>query len=266
MGRAPAEGRRVSAPGRDGVLAGRVAVVTGGSRGLGRAMVAGFAAEGAAVVIASRKLGACEELARELRERHGTEALAVAANVSRWEDCDALAAAAYERFGEVHVLVNNAGMSPLYPSLEAVTEELWDKVLATNLRGPFRLSALFGTRMAAGSGGSIINVSSVEAATPTPNALPYGAAKAGLEALTLGCMRAFGPKVRVNTIRCGPFRTDISKAWGDIAAIEESARQRMPLGRIGEPEDIVGSALYLASDASAYCTGTTIRLDGGGSR
>jgi NAD(P)-dependent dehydrogenase (short-subunit alcohol dehydrogenase family) len=96
--------------------------------------------------------------------------------------------------------------------------------------------------------------------------VPYGAAKAGLEALTIGFMRAFGPKVRVNTIRCGAFRTDIAKAWGDISRLDELVKLQMPLGRIGEPEDIVGAALYLASDASAYCTGTTIRLDGGGSR
>jgi NAD(P)-dependent dehydrogenase (short-subunit alcohol dehydrogenase family) len=249
-----------------GVLAGKVAVVTGGSRGLGREMVLAYAEAGAAVVVASRKLDACESLAAEVTDRFGVDALAVAANVSHWDDCDALAAAAYDRFGEVDVLVNNAGMSPLYPSLDTVTEELWDKVVATNLRGPFRLGALFGTKMAAANGGSIINVSSVAAVRPGPNELPYGAAKAGLEALTLGFMRAFGPKVRVNTIRCGPFRTDISKAWGDISRMEEMARVRMPLGRIGEPEDVVGAALFLASDASVYCTGTTIGLDGGGSR
>ncbi len=249
-----------------GVLAGKVAVVTGGSRGLGRAMVLAFAEAGAAVVIASRKLDACQSVAAEVAERFGAEALAVGANVSHWDDCDALADAAYDRFGEVHVLVNNAGMSPLYPSLDAVSEALWDKVIGVNLRGPFRLGALFGTKMAAATGGSIINVSSDAAVTPSPNELPYGAAKAGLEALTLGFMRTFGPKVRVNTIRCGPFRTDISKAWGDISRMEEMARVRMPLGRIGEPEDVVGTALYLASDASAYCTGTTISLDGGGVR
>jgi NAD(P)-dependent dehydrogenase (short-subunit alcohol dehydrogenase family) len=248
----------------NGTLGGKVAVVTGGSRGLGRAMVLAFAQEGASVVVASRKLDACEALASEVRDRFGVEALAVSANVSHWDDCDALTAAAYERFGEVDVLVNNAGMSPLYPSLDAVTEALWDKVLATNLRGPFRLGALFGTKMAAGRGGSIINVSSGAAVSAGPTELPYAAAKAGLEVLTLGFMRAFGPKVRVNTIRCGPFRTDISKAWGDISRMEEMARARMPLGRIGEPEDVVGTALFLASDASAYCTGTTIGLDGGG--
>ncbi|MGH8996616.1 MAG: SDR family NAD(P)-dependent oxidoreductase [Acidimicrobiales bacterium] len=246
-----------------GALDGKVAVVTGGSRGLGRAMVLGYAEAGAAVVIASRKLDACLALAGEVADRFGADALAVSANVSSWADCDALATAALERFGQVDVLVNNAGMSPLYPSLTEVTEALYDKVLATNLRGPFRLAALIGTEMAKGDGGSIINVSSVEAVRTTGHALPYGMAKAGLEALTMGLMRSFGPKVRANTIRCGPYRTDISKAWGDISLVEERAKRTMPLGRIGEPEDVVGTAIYLASDASAYCTGTTICLDGG---
>jgi NAD(P)-dependent dehydrogenase (short-subunit alcohol dehydrogenase family) len=246
-------------------LKGKVALVTGGSRGLGRAMVLAFAEAGASVVIASRKVEACQSVAAEAADRFGVEALAVGANVSSWDDCDALVDAAYGRFGRVDVLVNNAGMSPLYPSLDQVTEALYDKVLGVNLKGPFRLGALVGTKMAAGDGGSIINISS-EAVSPAPNAVPYGAAKAGLEALTIGFMRAFGPTVRVNTIRCGAFRTDISKAWGDISLLDEMAKQRMPLGRIGEPEDIVGAALYLASDASAYCTGTTIRLDGGASR
>jgi NAD(P)-dependent dehydrogenase (short-subunit alcohol dehydrogenase family) len=244
----------------------KVALVTGGSRGLGRAMVLAFAEVGASVVIASRKVDACEGLAAEVADRFGAQALAVGANVSSWDDCDALVAAAYERFGRVDVLVNNAGMSPLYPSLDQVTESLYDKVLGVNLKGPFRMSALVGTKMVAGDGGSIINISSAAAASPGPDAVPYGAAKAGLEALTIGFMRAFGPKVRVNTIRCGAFRTDIAKAWGDISRLDELAKLQMPLGRIGEPEDIVGAALYLASDASAYCTGTTIRLDGGGSR
>jgi NAD(P)-dependent dehydrogenase (short-subunit alcohol dehydrogenase family) len=132
-----------------------------------------------------------------------------------------------------------------------------------NCKGPFRLTSVIGTRMSTGAGGSIINISSVEAERPEPTALPYAAAKAGLEALTLGFVRAFGPTVRVNTIRCGMFRTDISKAWGDPAAVDAMARKRIAVGRIGEPEDIVGAALYLASDASAYCTGATIRLDGG---
>jgi NAD(P)-dependent dehydrogenase (short-subunit alcohol dehydrogenase family) len=244
-------------------LEGKIALVTGGSRGLGRAMVLAFAAAGASVVIASRKLDACEAVAAEVRERSGREAHAVEVNVSSWPQCDALVDAAYDRFGRIDVLVNNAGMSPLYPSLGDVSEALFDKVIGVNLKGPFRISALVGERMAAGGGGSIINISSLEAARPEPTALPYAAAKAGLEALTLGCARAFGPTVRVNTIQCGMFRTDIAKAWGDPEAIDAFARERFALGRIGEPEDIVGAALFLASDASAFCTGATIRLDGG---
>jgi NAD(P)-dependent dehydrogenase (short-subunit alcohol dehydrogenase family) len=247
----------------DGPLHGKVALVTGGSRGLGREMVVAFADAGASVVIASRKIDACEALAEEVSTRFGTEALAVAANVSSWDDCDALVAVAYDRFDRVDVLVNNAGMSPLYPSLDQVNEALYDKVLGVNMKGPFRLTSLIGTRMADGAGGSIINISSTEAVRADPTALPYAAAKAGLEALTLGFMRAFGPKVRVNTIRCGMFRTDISKAWGDPTAVDEMARQRIALGRVGEPPEVVGAALFLATDASAYCTGATIALDGG---
>jgi NAD(P)-dependent dehydrogenase (short-subunit alcohol dehydrogenase family) len=244
-------------------LLGKVALVTGGSRGLGREMALAFAEAGASVVIASRKLDAWQSLADEVHARYGVDAFAVAANVSRWADCDALAASSYARFGRVDVLVNNAGMSPLYPSVDDVSEELFDKVIGVNLKGPFRLTSLVGTRMAAGAGGSIINISSVEAERPESTALPYAAAKAGLEALTLGFVRAFGPTVRVNSIRCGMFRTDISKAWGDPAAVDALARQRIALRRVGEPSEIVGAALFLATDASAYCTGATIRLDGG---
>ena len=244
-------------------LRNRVALITGGSRGLGREMVLGFAEAGASVVIASRKLDACEALAEEVTARFGGAALPVAANVSSWDDCDALVAAAYDRFGQVDVLVNNAGMSPLYPSLPEVGEALYDKVLGVNLKGPFRLTSLIGTRMAESGGGSIINISSGEATHPEATALPYAAAKAGLEALTLGFMRAFGPTVRVNTIRCGMFRTDIAKAWGDPALVDQLARQRVALGRVGDPAEIVGAALFLATDASAYCTGATITLDGG---
>lgn len=246
-----------------GALDGKVVVVTGGSRGLGQAMVRGFAAAGASVVIASRKLEACEALAREVEHVLGTPALPVAANVSRWDDCDALADAALDRFGHVDVLVNNAGLAPLYPSEVEVGEALFDKVIGVNLRGPYRLMARLGAEMVAAGGGSMINISSIEATHPERGALPYAAAKAGLEALSAGFMRALGPSVRVNTIRCGLFATDIAKAWGPRHEVDAAARERFVLERIGEPAEIVGAALFLASDASSYCTGTTIRLDGG---
>ena len=242
-------------------LSGKIALVTGGSRGLGRAMVLAFAEQGADVVIASRKLDACEALAKDVRERFGCEALAHACHVAQWDQIDALVEAAYERFGRVDILVNNAGLSPLYESLPAVTEELYDKVLGINLKGPFRLSALIGSRMAEGAGGSIINVSSVAAVRPTPEVIPYAAAKAGLNAMTIGYAHAYGPKVRVNCIMAGPFMTDISKAW-DLKVFEEQAKS-FAMKRGGEPDEVIGAALYFASAASSFCTGAILRLDGG---
>jgi len=241
-------------------LDGKIALITGGTRGLGLAMARAFADAGADVVVASRDAEACERVAAELRER-GRRALGHPCHVGRWAEVDALADAAYEAFGRVDVLVNNAGMSPLYPSVEEVTEELWDKVAAVNIRGPFRLTALVGSRMARDGGGSIVNVSSTASVRPTPDVLPYAAAKAGLNALTEGFAHAFGPSVRVNAIMPGPFLTDISKAW-DMDAFVRRA-QAFPLRRGGEPEEIVGAALYLASDASSFTTGAIIRVDGG---
>ena len=214
-------------------LSGKVALVTGGSRGLGRQMALAFADHGADLVITSRKLDNCEAVAREI-EAKGRTALAVGCHVGHWDECDALVEAAYERFGKVDVLVNNAGMSPLYPKLSAVTEELFDKVVGVNLKGPYRLSALVGERMAEGEGGSIINVSSNAAVEASPNSEPYGAAKAGINSLTRSLAFAFGKKVRVNCIQAGPFLTDISKAW--TPQTFEAFKTRLALGRGGEPE------------------------------
>lgn len=243
-------------------LTDKVAVVTGGSRGLGREMVLGFAHQGADVVIASRKGDDCQRLADEVEKETGRRALAVACHVGHWQECDALFKKTYETFGRADILVNNAGMSPFYTSLEECSEALFDKVLAVNLKGPFRLTSLFGTRMAAQDGGSVINVSSVAAVTPTAEEIPYAAAKAGLNNLTLGSARAFGPTVRVNCIMPGPFLTDISKAW-DLDGFAKMAKKKIPLQRGGEPEEVVAAALYFASDASRYTTGAILKIDGG---
>jgi NAD(P)-dependent dehydrogenase (short-subunit alcohol dehydrogenase family) len=243
-------------------LSGKVAVVTGGSRGLGREIVLAFASSGADVVIASRKLDACQAVADEVRSQFGRRALAVGFHAGRWDDANELAATVYERFGRCDVLVNNAGSSPPYPSLAEISEELFDKVTAVNVKGAFRLCALFGERMAAGDGGSIINVSSIAAVAPGPRELIYAGAKAALNAITIGTARAYAPKVRANVIMPGPFLTDISKAW-DMDAFEQHVAPGIPLGRAGEPREIVGAALYLASDASSYTTGAVIKVDGG---
>jgi NAD(P)-dependent dehydrogenase (short-subunit alcohol dehydrogenase family) len=242
-------------------LAGKVALVTGGTRGLGREIAFGLARAGASVVIASRKADACAQVAAQIAEATGVAVLGQPCHVGKWSDVNNLVEVVYDRFGRLDVLVNNAGMSPLYNSLSELTEELFDKTLAVNLKGPFRLAALAGTRMAQADGGSIINISSTGAVKPDPVSLPYAAAKAGLNAMTLGMARAFGPKVRVNAIMPGPFLTDISKAW-DMPAMQAWV-DTFALRRFGQPSEIVGAALYFASDASSYTTGAILTIDGG---
>ena len=245
-------------------LEGKVALVTGGSRGIGRAVAGAFAAAGADVVIASRKLEACETAAAEIRDATGRRALAVACHVGHWDDCDALVERVYGHFGRCDVLVNNAGMSPLYPDLPSVTEELYDKVHAVNARGPFRLSALIGTRMAAGEGGSIINVSTAGTLRPDASDLPYAMAKAGLNAMTLALAGAWAPAVRANVVLPGAFDTDIAQAWSPQA--REAAARLNPMGRMGVPDDMAAVCVFLASDAAEYVNGAQILVDGGAFR
>lgn len=243
-------------------LDGKVAVITGGSRGIGRAIADGFAAAGATVVIASRKLAACEQVAAELTAAHNTPTMAHECHVGRWADCDALIDTVLERFGTIDVLVNNAGMSPPYGELDQVSEELYDKTMAVNLKGPFRLGVRVATHMAGRDGGSIINIGTIGSLLASPHELPYACAKAGLNSLTVGLAEAFAPRVRVNAILPGAFDTDITKAWTD----EMRLGSYVPLGRLGRPDEIAGAALYLASAASSYTTGSTLRVDGGVTR
>lgn len=240
-------------------LTDRVVLVTGGSRGLGREIAMAAARCGADVVIASRNLDSCVTVAEEITAATGRAALPYQVHVGRWDQLDGLVEATYERFGKVDVLVNNAGMSPLYESLGSVTEKLFDSVFNLNLKGPFRLSALLGERMVADGGGAIINVSSSGSLRPDQYMLPYAAAKAGLNALTEGLAKAFGPTVRVNTLMAGPFLTDVSKAW-DMAG---EPFGHLALQRAADPPEIVGAALFLMSDASTFTTGSILRVDGG---
>ena len=242
-------------------LTGKVAVVTGGSRGIGRAVAEGFAMAGADVVIASRKFDNCETAASEIAAASGRRTLPVGCHVGKWEDADALLKSVYDAFGRCDVLVNNAGMAPVYDDLPSVTPELYDKVQAVNARGPFRLSVLFGTRMAEGDGGSIINVTTAGSLRPDTADLPYAMAKAGLNALTLGLAGAWAPKVRANLVLPGAYDTDISKGWG--AEAHELVAAMNPMKRMGVPEDMVGLCVFLASDAASYINGAQILADGG---
>jgi NAD(P)-dependent dehydrogenase (short-subunit alcohol dehydrogenase family) len=247
-------------------LNGRVAVVTGGTRGLGRAIAGAFSQAGADVVVVSRKAEACEKAAAELRA-DGGNAVGRQCHVGHWDEVTTLADGLHREFGRIDVLVNNAGISPTYGRLSDVSEELWDKVFAVNLKGAFRLSALVGERMAAEKrdgevgGGSIINVSSTGAVRPTADIVPYAAAKAGVNAMTVGLADALGPKVRVNAIMPGPFLTSISRDW-DVDKLAQRT-EAFPLRRAGESDEIVGAALYFASDASSFTTGTVLAVDGG---
>jgi NAD(P)-dependent dehydrogenase (short-subunit alcohol dehydrogenase family) len=241
-------------------LVGKTVLITGGSRGLGRAMALAFAKEGANIAIVSRKLESCESVATEIRDI-GPEAFPFACHVGKWDQLEPMVNQVESALGKIDILVNNAGMSPLYPSLEEVSEDLFDKVIAINLKAPFRLMALVGSRMKSSGGGSIINISSTASEAPSPSSQPYGAAKAGLNALTGAYAHAYGDTVRVNCIMAGPFLTDISKAW-DMPSFEQRA-ERAAIKRGGKPEEIIGAALYFAGKASSYTTGATLRVDGG---
>ncbi|HWF21325.1 MAG TPA: SDR family oxidoreductase [Acidimicrobiales bacterium] len=240
---------------------GKVVVVTGASKGLGRAMALGFGEAGADVVVTSRKLEACQQVADEISAL-GSQALAVSCHVGDWDQCQALVDAAVDRFGRIDVLVNNAGIAPVPPSLLGVTAHLFDKTIAVNLRGPLRLTALAVEHMP--PGGSVINISSKAALHPTSFTVVYAAAKAGLHALTKAAAEEFGPRgIRVNAIVCGTFHTDSFHHSMPTEAAQADMASRISLGRIASADEIVGTALYLASDASSYVTGDLILVDGG---
>jgi NAD(P)-dependent dehydrogenase (short-subunit alcohol dehydrogenase family) len=243
-------------------LTDRVVLITGGSRGLGREMAFGAAHCGADVIIASRKFETCVETADEIEAATGRSAMPYEVHAGRWDQLGGLVEAAYDRFGKVDVLVNNAGMSPTYDKMTDVTEKLFDSVMNLNLKGPFRLSALIGERMVAAGRGAIINVSTHGSVRPSPWFIPYAASKAGLNVMTEALAMAFGPTVRVNTLMPGPYLTDISKAWN----LDENDPEPFPahaLKRAGKPAEIVGAALFLMSDASSFTTGSILRSDGG---
>ncbi|CAB4887330.1 MAG: SDR family oxidoreductase [Actinobacteria bacterium] len=247
----------------DGVfdLTDRVVVITGGSRGLGKEMAYGCAQAGAHVVIASRKLENCVTVADDIAQKFGRQTMAYGLHVGRWDEIEPFVDAVYAKFGKVDVLVNNAGMSPIYEKNSEVTEQMFDSVMNLNFKGPYRLTALMGERMQAAGKGSIINVSSSGSIRPSPTIIPYAGAKAGLNTMTEGFAAAFGPQVRVNTVMSGTMMSDISKAW-DLEAMKPGM-QRIAMKRIGDPPEIVGAVLYLASDASSYTSCATIRVDGG---
>jgi NAD(P)-dependent dehydrogenase (short-subunit alcohol dehydrogenase family) len=242
-------------------LTGKVALVSGSTRGLGNMIARTLAHAGADVVISGRHQDKCEQVASEIARETGRRVLPIACHVGHWDEISILVSKVENELGPIGVLVNSAGIAPTYPSLTEVSEELFDKVIAVNLKGPFRLCALVGKAMMMHVGGSIINISSVASERPRPYALPYSASKAGLDALTRGFAQAFGPKVRVNGIMAGRFGTGMSESWNMSELSDTIAKY--PLGRAGQPSEITGAVLYLASEAGSYVTGSIIGVDGG---
>jgi NAD(P)-dependent dehydrogenase (short-subunit alcohol dehydrogenase family) len=242
-------------------LSGKVAVVTGGSKGLGLAMARGFARAGADVVVASRKLEACEQAADEIRAL-GRRCLPIACHVGDWAQCDALIERTVGELGRIDVLVNNAGIAPVAPRLLDVSETLFDKTIGVNLKGPLRLGALAAEHM--GEGGAIINISSVASVRPIAFTAVYAAAKAGLNVLTKVMAQEFAPKgIRANGIICGTFWTDSFRSAVPSEEAAAVAAQTPALKRVADADEIVGTALYLATAASSYTTGQMIQVDGG---
>jgi NAD(P)-dependent dehydrogenase (short-subunit alcohol dehydrogenase family) len=239
-------------------FSGKIVLVTGGSRGLGLAMALGFAARGADVIVTSRDSESCAAAVGQI-EALGRRAWAIPAHVGKWAALQNLVDAAYAAAGRVDILVNNAGIAPVTDTSAEMDEALFDKTIAVNLKGPFRLTALIAPRMIADGGGAVINISSTGSQRPEPHFGVYAAAKAGLNVITKAQALEYGPTVRVNCILAGPFWTDIAKSWRD----ELDANSDSAIRRIGRPEEIVTTALYLASSGSAYTTGALIAVDGG---
>ncbi|MFV0306314.1 MAG: SDR family NAD(P)-dependent oxidoreductase [Desertimonas sp.] len=232
--------------------------MTGGSRGLGRAIALGLATAGADIAVVSRKLDHCQVVTGEIESQTAARAHAFRCHVGRWEEIGELVEELERTFGRIDVLVNNAGMSPLYATVSAVSEELFDKTIAVNLKGPFRLGALIGAHMVDHGGGSIINIGSVASVQPSEHEIPYAAAKAGLDAVTAGLAHAYGPTVRVNSVMCGPFKTDAAAGY-DL----DSTTARHPIPGGGEPSDVVGIVRHLAGPDARFTTGGVFRVDGG---
>lgn len=243
------------------VLEGKVGLVTGATRGLGRAIAQGLAEAGATVVVSSRKPEACDAVAQEIAEATGARTVPLPLHVGKWDAIEPALSALEAEVGSLDILVNNAGIAPLSPSLLEQTEALFDKTMEVNLKGPFRLMAVAGAQMARSGGGSIINISSIGSIRSSAAEATYSAAKAGLNVLTQAFAQAYAPTVRVNCIMPGAFATDMADSWDEefVAKVVDG----LPSGRLGLPEELAGMVVHLASDASSYTTGAIIPIDGG---
>jgi NAD(P)-dependent dehydrogenase (short-subunit alcohol dehydrogenase family) len=244
-------------------LSGRVALVTGASRGIGKAIALSFAGAGARVVVASRKQEAVDDVAREV-EAAGGSALAVAAHVGDEAAVAELVDRAAQAFGGIDILVNNAATNPHFGPVLSATPGQWDKIHEVNLRSAFLLTQKSLPYMEARGGGKVINMASVAGINPSTGMGVYGIFKAGLIMLTRTLARELGPlNIQVNALAPGVIKTRFSSALWESEDLAEAITRSTPLGRLGEPSDVVGAALFLASPLSDYVTGEILVVDGG---
>jgi len=244
-------------------LPGKVALVTGGSQGIGRAIALGLAEAGADVVLASRKLPNLEAVAQEISDM-GRRALAVPANVRHLPEIDNLVKKAMDEFGRIDILVNNAGTNPVFGSVFDIDEKAWEVIIGLNLKGYFFLAQQVGRVMRQRGGGTIINVASQGGVDPSVGIGTYCISKAGVIMLTKVLAQEWGQyNIRVNAIAPALVKTQFAKALWDNPVVSKTFLDNTVLGRIAEPEEMVDVALFLASEASSYITGQTIVLDGG---
>lgn len=244
-------------------LDGRVAVVTGASKGIGEAIARALAEAGARVVVSSRKQEAVDKVAHAIGAAGG-EAIALAANVGRPGEAEALAARAIAHWGGIDVVVNNAAANPVFGPVLDTDDAVFDKILAVNVKGPLALCRAAHASMRARGAGSVVNVSSIGGISPEPGLGLYSVSKAALVSLTQVLAQEWGPDgIRANVVCPGLIKTRFSQAlWGDERLLAHTLAQQ-PLKRIGVPDDVAGLALFLASDAAAYCTGGVYMVDGG---
>ncbi|MBV9593067.1 MAG: SDR family oxidoreductase [Actinobacteria bacterium] len=243
----------------------KVVVITGATKGLGRGFAFGLARAGARIVVSSRKQDLCDQVAAEIADQTGSETLGLVCHVGEWDKIPDFVDRLYDHFGRVDGLINNAGISPAFTDLVDMTEDYWDKVFSTNLKGPLRLSALIAPRMRESGGGSIINISSLGGNHGSPRNSHYSASKSALNRLTESMAAEWAPwNIRVNTISPGAFYTTlVENSTRKNPGRLEMLSQGNLLKRIGDPDEAVGLAQFLLSDASAYVTGSNYEISGG---
>jgi NAD(P)-dependent dehydrogenase (short-subunit alcohol dehydrogenase family) len=250
-------------------LKGKIAVITGGGRGIGQAIAFAFAKAGAKVVVTSRKAQDLEATANEIKA-FGGDAFPLPAHLGKIDEIKRMVGTVVEKFGRIDILVNNAGASPAMGSVLECDERLWDKLMDINLKGAYFVNQAVANIMVKQGGGKIINIASVDGHNPEPGLSIYSISKAGMRMLT----KAFASEllrynIQVNTISPGPISTKMMNSHWDLLPpeeaqkVKEAVEKALPSGRIGNPDEIAGAALYLASDASSYTTGSEILIDGG---